>query len=158
VQREVTGVLVAGMTAEHLLEQLTDGAVVITSGDRSDVVLAVASAQAADGFPSLSALILTGGLGLYRSITAVVSGLRLRLPMIATTLDTFTAASVAGSTRARLTATSQHKIDTALALMARHVDMGHLLERLSIPIPAVVTPQMFEHQLLQRARADRKHI
>jgi len=156
--REVTSVLVAGMTAEHLLEQLTDGAVVITSGDRSDVVLAVASAQAAEGFPSLSALILTGGLELYRSITALVSGLRLRLPMIATTLGTFEAASVAGSTRARLTATTQHKIDTAVALMQRHVDLADLIERLSVPIPTVVTPQMFEYQLLQRARADRKHI
>ena len=158
VQREVTGVLVAGMTAEHLLEQLTDGTVVITSGDRSDIVLAVASAQAAEGFPSLSALILTGGLGLYRSITGLVSGLRLQLPMIATTLGTFAAASVAGSTRARLTAASQHKIDTALALMEGHVDMEDLLERLSIPIPTVVTPQMFEYQLLQQASADRKHI
>jgi phosphate acetyltransferase len=158
IGREVTGVLVAGMTAEHLLEQLSDGAVVITSGDRSDVVLAVASAQAAEGFPSLSALILTGGLGLHRSIAALVSGLGLRLPMIATTLGTFEAASVAGSTRARLTATSQHKIDTALALMGRHVDIADLLERLSIPIPTVVTPQMFEYQLLHRARADRRHI
>jgi phosphate acetyltransferase len=105
LQREVTGVLVAGMTAEHVLEQLFDGAVVFTSGDRCDVVLAVASAQAAEGFPSLSALIVTGGLGLHRSITALVSGLGLRLPMIATTLGTFEAASVAGSTRARLTAT-----------------------------------------------------
>ena len=39
--REVMGVLVAGMTAEHVLERLTEGVAVITPGDRSDVVLAV---------------------------------------------------------------------------------------------------------------------
>ncbi len=65
--REVMGgVLVAGMTAEHCLERLTEGVAVITPpGDRSDVVLAVTSAHAAEGFPSLSAIILNGGLPLH---------------------------------------------------------------------------------------------
>ena len=54
-------VLVAGMTAEHVLERLTEGVAVITPGDRSDVVLAVVSAHAAEGFPSLSCVILNGG-------------------------------------------------------------------------------------------------
>ena len=57
---------------------------VITPGDRSDVVLAVASAHAAEGFPSLSCIILNGGLQLHPSIAALVAGLRLRLPIIAT--------------------------------------------------------------------------
>ncbi len=59
--REVMDVLVAGMTAEHVLERLTDGVAVITPGDRSDVVLAVVSAHAAEGFPSLSASSSTAG-------------------------------------------------------------------------------------------------
>ena len=54
--------------------------------------------------------------------------------------------------------TSQRKIDTALALMDRHVDTADLLAQLAIPIPTVTTPQMFEYQLLERARADRKRI
>ena len=83
--REVMGVLVAGMTAEHVLERLTDGVAVITPGDRSDVVLAVVSAHAAEGFPSLSCIILNGGLELHPSIAALVSGLGQRLPIIATT-------------------------------------------------------------------------
>ena len=79
--REVMAVLVAGMTAEHVLERLTDGAAVITPGDRSDVVLAVSSAHAAEGFPSLSAVILNGGLPLHPPIAALVTGLGLRLPI-----------------------------------------------------------------------------
>ncbi|PRC48928.1 phosphate acetyltransferase, partial [Mycobacterium sp. ITM-2017-0098] len=52
LDREVLDVLVAGMTAEHVLERLTEGVAVVTPGDRSDVVLAVLSAHAAEGFPS----------------------------------------------------------------------------------------------------------
>ena len=42
--------------------------------------------------------------------------------------------------------------------METHVDTTDLLAQLAIPIPTVVTPQMFTHQLLERARADRKRI
>ncbi|MBV8446110.1 MAG: AAA family ATPase, partial [Candidatus Dormibacteraeota bacterium] len=117
--REVMSVLVAGMTAEHVLERLTEGAAVITPGDRSDVVLSVATAHAAAGFPSLTCVILNGGLPLHPSIAALVAGLRLRLPMVSTTLGTYEAAGSVASARGRVTATSPRKIDTALALMER---------------------------------------
>ena len=156
--REALGVLVAGMTAEHVLERLRDGMAVITPGDRSDVVLAVMGAHAAEGFPSLSTVILNGGLPLHPAIAALVDGLGLKLPIIATGLGTFETASAVASARGRVTVTSQRKIDTALALMGRHVDTADLLARLAIPIPTVTTPQMFEYQLLERARIDRKRI
>ena len=156
--REVMSVLVAGMTAEHVLERLTDAMAVITPGDRSDVVLAVVSAHAAEGFPSLSAIVLNGGLELHPSIAALVSGLGLRLPIVATALGTFETASAVASARGRVTATSQRKIDTALALIDKYVDIGDLLAQLAIPIPTVTTPQMFEYQLLDRARSHRKRI
>jgi len=157
-QREVMGMVVAGMTADHVLERLSDGVAVITPGDRSDVVLAVASAHAAEGFPSLSCIVLNGGFELHPSIAALVAGLRLRLPIIATALGTYDAASAAAAARGRLTATSQRKIDTALDLMDRYVDVADLLAQLAIPIPTVTTPQMFTHRLTQRARSDRKRI
>ena len=156
--REVMDVLVAGMTAEHVLERLSEGVAVITPGDRSDVVLAVVSAHAAEGFPSLSCVILNGGLELHPSIASLVAGLGLRLPIIATSFGTFETASRVAHARGRVTAGSQRKIDTALALMDTYVDTAELLERLAIPIPSVVTPQMFTYQLLDRARSDRKRI
>ena len=142
--------LVAGMTADHVLERLSDGMAVITPGDRSDVVLAVASAHAAEGFPSLSCIILNGGFELHPSISALVAGLRLRLPIIATALGTYEAASAAASARGRVTAVSQRKIDTALELMDRYVDIADLLAQLAIPIPTVTTPQMFTHRCSSR--------
>ncbi|MDQ1752283.1 MAG: phosphate acetyltransferase, partial [Pseudonocardiales bacterium] len=158
LSREAMDVLVAGMTAEHVLERLKEGVAVITPGDRSDVVLAVVSAHAAEGFPSLSCVILNGGLELHPSIASLVSGLGLRLPIITTRFGTFETASRVASARGRVTTTSLRKIDTALALMDAHVDTADLLAQLAIPIPTVVTPQMFTYQLVDWARSDRKHI
>ncbi len=156
--REVMAVMAAGMTAEHVLERLREGAAVITPGDRSDVVLAVASAHAAEGFPTLSTIILNGGLPLHREIARLVTGIGLRLPIVATDLGTFETARAVATVRGRVTANSESKIDTALHLMDRHVDIPDLLDRLAIPIPTVITPQMFAYQLMERARSDRKRI
>ena len=156
--REVMGMMVAGMTAEHCLERLRESMAVITPGDRSDVVLAIASAHAAEGFPSISCLILNGGLPLHPSIAKLVAGLGLRLPIVATELGTYDTARAASTAKGRVTATSLRKVDTALALMDEHVDVADLLAQLAVPIPSVVTPQMFTHQLQDRARADRRRI
>ena len=158
LSREALSVLVAGMTAEHVLERLREGMAVITPGDRSDVVLAVASAHAAEGFPSLSCMILNGGLPLHPSIAALVSGLGLRLPVLTTDLGTYDTARAVASARGRVTADSHRKIDTALALIDTYVDTADLVAQLSVPIPSVVTPQMFTYQLQDRARSDRKRI
>lgn len=158
LSREVIDVIVAGMTADHVLERLTEGAAVITPGDRSDVVLAVAGAHVAEGFPSLSVIVLNGGLPLHPDIARLITGIGLRLPVIASDLRTFEAASAVANTRGRVTASSQRKIDTAIELVDRHVDTDDLLDVLSIPIPTVTTPQMFTHQLMERARADRQRI
>ncbi|WP_041781709.1 phosphate acetyltransferase [Mycolicibacterium chubuense] len=158
LSREALDVLVAGMTAEHVLERLTEGVAVITPGDRSDVVLAVLSAHAAEGFPSLSCVILNGDLPLHPAIEALVSGLGLRVPIVTTRFGTFETASRVATARGRVTAESQRKIDTALTLMDTYVDTADLLAQLSIPIPSVITPQMFTYQLLEQARSNRKRI
>jgi phosphate acetyltransferase len=140
LNREALGVLVAGMTAEHVLERLT------------------ASTHAAEGFPSMSCMILNGGLALHPAIADLVSGLGLRMPIVTTGLGTYDTARAVASARGRVTTDSHRKIDTALSLMDEFVDTADLLAQLSIPIPSVVTPQMFTYQLQDRARSDRKRI
>ena len=88
----------------------------------------------------------------------LVTGLRLRLPIVATELGTFATASAVAAVRGRVTAASQRKIDTAIGMMERYVDTDDLLELLAIHIPEVTTPQMFTYQLMERARADCKRI
>lgn len=156
--REALDLLVGAMSLEHLMERLTDGAVVITPGDRGDILLGLVSAHAADGFPSLAGIVLNGGFEPPEVITRLVSGLGQRLPIIETDLGTFRTTNRAAAVRGRLSSDSQRKVDTALALFERHVDGPDVLQRLDVSRTSVVTPLMFEYELLARARADRKHI
>lgn len=158
LSREALDLLVGAMSLEHLMERLTDGAVVITPGDRGDILLGLVSAHAADGFPSLAGIVLNGGFTPPEVITRLVSGLGQRLPIIETGLGTFRTTNRAAAVRGRLSSDSQRKVDTALALFERHVDGPEVLQRLDVSRTSVVTPLMFEYELLARARADRKHI
>ncbi|HTM85460.1 MAG TPA: phosphate acetyltransferase [Mycobacterium sp.] len=158
LRREALSVMVGGMTAENILERLTEGQVVIVPADRSDVLLALVNAHEAQGFPSLAGIILNGGLLPHPAIDKLVKGLRPTLPLIATSHRTYDTAEQVSNTGSQITVDSLRKIDTALAVMAAHVDGAELAERIRVPASTVVTPQMFEYRLLERARSNRRHI
>ncbi|WP_020075522.1 phosphate acetyltransferase [Cryocola sp. 340MFSha3.1] len=156
--REALGVVVAGMSMNNVLPRLVDGAVVVVPGDRTEVLLAVLMANASGTFPSIAGIVLNGGFDLPEPIQRLLAGLRSPLPIVRTGLDTYDTVVRITHARGRLAADSQRKYDTALALFERHVDAGALLARLNVSRHDVVTPLMFEYDLIERARAAKKHI
>ncbi|MEX1079603.1 MAG: phosphate acetyltransferase [Homoserinimonas sp.] len=156
--REALGVVMAGMSMENVLTRLIEGSVVVIAGDRSDVLLAMLMAHSSETFPSLSGIILNGGFDLLPQIELLIDGLDSSLPIIRTQLGTYDTARIITRTRGRLSADSLRKFDTALALFEQHVDAKLLLERLEVSRSDVVTPLMFEYDLLDRARSNPKHI
>lgn len=156
--REVMGITIGAMTVDHLLGRVREGQVVIVPGDRSDALLAILSAHAATGFPTLAGIILNGGFLPSEPMRRLLAGMDSNLPIIATGLGTFEAATKCWNTRGRLTPESSLKVDTARALFERHVDAVALRQLINVAHTDVVTPLMFEHALLDRAKADRRHI
>ncbi|MDR6973121.1 phosphate acetyltransferase [Leifsonia shinshuensis] len=156
--REALGVVVAGMSMNNVLPRLVDGAVVVVPGDRTEVLLAVLMANASGTFPSIAGIVLNGGFELPEPIERLLAGLRSPLPIVRTRLDTYDTVVRITHARGRLAADSQRKYDTALALFERHVDADALLARLNVSRHDVVTPLMFEYDLIERARAAKKHI
>ena len=156
--REATGFVVAGMTMPNVLERLFDGAVVVTPGDRPEVVLGVVNAHVSANFPQISGIVLNGGLALPPQVYRLLEGLGTTMPIVATDLGTHATTTALNSVRGRLTRSSTRKVATALALFAEHVDGDALLDRLEVSRTSAVTPLMFEHQLIDRAMSGRRHI
>jgi phosphate acetyltransferase len=156
--REALELLVGAMSFEHLLERLTDGAVVITPGDRTDLLIGLLATHQTPSFPSLAGIILNGGFYPQGRPAELLEAMRPKLPVITTELGTYPAARAAATTRGRVDKGSVRKVETARALFERNVDSATLAARLDLPRPQVVTPLMFEYQLIERARNDRRHI
>ena len=156
--REVSGQVIAAMTLPHVLDHLFEGALVVTPGDRPEIVLGVLTAHVSANFPQMSGIVLTGGLELPAQVRKLLDGLAIPLPIAATPLDTYAASTLMSNRRGRLDKDSPRKVATALALFAEHVDGDALLDRLEVARTQAVTPLMFEHQLIDTAVADRRHI
>jgi phosphate acetyltransferase len=158
LSREALDVLVGAMTLPNALDRLVEGGVVITPSDRVDLLLGVLMAHSSQTFPTLAGVFLNGGFDIPPQVERLVAGLGPRLPIITTKGDTYTTATKLGSTLGRLSKESPRKVETALALFEKHVGGVELLTRLDVTRSEVVTPLMFEHELLDRAREDRRHI
>jgi phosphate acetyltransferase len=158
LDREALGTVVAGMSMENVLPRLIEGGIVVVPGDRSDVLIATLLANQSETFPSLAGVILNGGFETAPQISRLLEGLSSSLPIARNDLGTYDTALRITQTRGRLAADSPRKADLALALFEQHVDADALRDRLQLTPSGVVTPLMFEHGLLDRARGYGKRI
>lgn len=156
--REVMGLTIGAMTVDHLLDRLREGHVIITPGDRSDALLAILAAHAATGFPKLAGVILNGGFLPSDPVRRLLAGADSTLPIITCPFGTYETSTRCNNTRGRLSRESSLKVDSALSLFDRNVDTTALRQLISVAKTDVVTPLMFEYEILDRARADRRHI
>lgn len=156
--REALGVTVAAMSLVNILPRLDEGDVAIVPADRSDALLATLTANSSGTFPSLAGIVLNGDFEIPEPMQRLIDGLASRIPIIRTSNDTYDTAVRVMSTRGRLAASSAQRYNRALSLFERNVDIDELTRVLGIATATVVTPLMFQYQLLERAREDRKHI
>ncbi len=156
--REVTGLVVADMSLPNVLERLFEGAIVVTPGDRPEIVVGVVSAHVSTSFPQVSGVVLSGGLALPDPILRLLGGIGATLPILSTPQSTHETSTAMANVRGRLTRDSPRKVAAALTLFDTHVDAAALIDRLEVARTDAVTPLMFEHMLVDRATQDRRHI
>lgn len=156
--RHVRGFTIAAMQLRNLLARIEYGALVITPGDRSDVILACLAAVESATMPNISGIMLTGGLVPEEPIQRVIEGFQNTIPIIAVSENTFQAAIRVENIHAAITPDNTRKITQALAVFERHVDMEKLSEKIVKIKTTIVTPKMFESKLIQRAQSNKQHI
>ncbi|MFC5338021.1 phosphate acetyltransferase [Leucobacter denitrificans] len=156
--REVSDIVIAGMSMQNVLPRLIEGAVVVIAADRAETLLAVAMAHEASGFPTLGAIVLNGDFEVPESVDRLLDGIGSVLPVIRSPYGTFATAQRITNSRGLLTEESPLKFDTALALFEAHVDTETLKERLRLHKGSVRTPAMFTYELFARAAEVQAHI
>lgn len=159
LRRDVAQVTVAAMNLTHFLERLAPGSLVLTSGDRADILLGSFVANRSVAANGLAGIILTGGLAPAVQIRHLVGGLSDEsLPVLAVGADTYEAATRVHDVRAWLNADDEARVARALGLFESRVSIETLEERIDLKRPARTTPLMFEYELMRRAARDRKRI
>ncbi len=159
LNREVHDFKIAAMQLPNFLNHILDGALIITPGDRADVILVSLATVFSETYPNISGLLLTGGLKPEPSVQRLMEGLaRSMVPVISVDTDTYTTATSVSNIPAVLTPDNSRKIATALGVFESHVDVERLGDLIAGAPSTWVTPIMFEHDLIERARRDRQRI
>ncbi|MER6365567.1 phosphate acetyltransferase [Kitasatospora sp. NPDC001527] len=155
--RDVRGFVFGGAMLPTFLDALTEGALVVTPGDRADLVIGSLAAHAA-GAPPIAGVLLTLGQHPGPNVMALAARLAPGTPVAVVPEGSWLTAAALTHLEGKLSAASPRKAETALGLFELHVDTDELTKLIEVGRSERVTPMMFEHELLERARAGRRHV
>ncbi|MFG3348191.1 phosphate acetyltransferase [Streptomyces sp. NPDC048018] len=155
--RDALDFVFGGAMLPNFLNALTPGCLVVTPGDRADLVIGALAAHSA-GTPPIAGVLLTLDERPSDEVLTLAARLAPGTPVISVAGNSFPTATELFSLEGKLNAATPRKAETALGLFERHVDTADLLRRISVARSGRVTPMMFEHELLEQARADRRRV
>jgi phosphate acetyltransferase len=158
LESEAMDLVVAAMTPEHVLQRITEDAVVVVPSDRTDVLLTLLMADSSKTFPKLAGIVLNGGFPIPKQISQLIEGLSPSMPVITTDGRSFDTTVSVASTRGKITSSDPKKIQRARDLVAKHLDLELLLSELEKSEPRAITPLLFEYNIAHRARQNQKTI
>lgn len=157
LQHDSQTVIVGAMTLPNLLARLEPEATVIMPGDRTEMIPGLLMAQTSGAFPQLAGLILTGGYAVPHSIQQLITSVPHELPIAMTELGTYTTAERLFRLEGMMTS-SDRKTELGRRLFSEFVDAGALLGAMHVDRAEIRTPVMFEYQLNEMARRDKRRI
>ena len=149
---------VGAMQLRNYLTHLKENGLVITPGDRADIILGALQANISANYPSISGIVLTGGLVPEESIIKLIEGLSDVVPIISVKEGTFSVTNRIGAIKSQIYAQNTQKIITLIQDFEKHVKVAALVERLITFETNGITPRMFQYNLLKTAKSNKKHI
>ncbi|MFF0062187.1 phosphate acetyltransferase [Streptomyces sp. NPDC005279] len=155
--RDALDFVFGGAMLPNVLNALTPGCMVVTPGDRADLVVGALAAHSA-GTPPIAGVLLTLDERPSKEVLTLAARLAPGTPVISVSGTSFPTAAELFALEGKLNASTPRKTETALGLFERHVDTADLLARISVARSGRVTPMMFEHDLLEQARAHRRRV
>ncbi len=149
---------VGAMQLRNYLLNLKENGLVITPGDRADIILGALQANESINYPAISGIVLTGNILPEESILKLIEGLSTIVPIIAVEEGTYIITNKIGHIKPKIYANNKQKIQTSINTFENYVDLDSLSEKLIMFEAEGITPKMFQYNLVKRAKKHRKHI
>jgi len=149
---------IAAMQIHNALHWLREVSLIVTPGDRDDIIVSMLQAHHSRSYPNLAGILLSGGIPLDPAIARLLQGLSDVVPILSVKTDTYTTATNIARVGATLRPGDRFKIDLAIQLFDRHVHLPDLDRHLSAVRTRGMTAKMFAYTLEDRAAARPQHI
>ncbi|MET9791332.1 phosphate acetyltransferase [Streptomyces canus] len=155
--RDALDFVFGGAMLPNFLKALTPGCLVVTPGDRADLVVGSLAAHSA-GTPPIAGVLLTLNEVPGDDVLTLAARLAPGTPVLSVAGTSFPTAAELFALEGKLNAATPRKAETALGLFERYADTADLARRVSAPSSDRLTPMMFEHKLLETARSDKRRV
>ena len=158
LNNEVGNFSVGAMQLRNYLLHLKENALVITPGDRADIILGALQANESANYPAISGIVLTGNIVPEDSIIKLIEGLTTIVPIITVEGGTYGITNQLGNIKSKIYADNKLKIEVSINTFEKYVDVDDLSKKLLSFEGDGMTPKMFQYNLVKRAKQHRKHI
>ena len=158
INNQVDNSIVGAMQLRNCLTRLKENTLIVTPGDRADIIVAMLQANLSKNYPKVAGMVLTGGLEPEEPILKLMEGLESVLPIILVETGTFATVNTVGNIQSRIYAADKNKIDLAISTFEKYIDAKAIEDKIVTFVPEGITPRMFQYQLVKRAKSHKKHI
>ncbi|WP_338667424.1 phosphate acetyltransferase [Pseudodesulfovibrio methanolicus] len=159
LQALVDNYVVAAMQIGNFLQYIRPGSLIITPGDRSDIILSSLASRLSSSYPDIAGIVLTGGLDVSVNVHRLIEGWTgVPVPVLSAKGHTYQTVQELNCLYGRIEADDYQRIATALGGFAQHVDVSELRDRVVEKRSTKVTPKMFEYSLMDKASRNPQRI
>ncbi len=158
LNNQVDHSIVGAMQLRNLLLRLQPNTLIVTPGDRGDIIIAAMQANISSNYPKVAGLILTGGLEPEEPILRLIEGLETVVPVVQVQTGTFETVTNVSKTPSRISMDNSRKIQLAINTFDKYINVAGLEEKIKTFHTSGITPHMFQYQLVKRAKSHKKHI
>jgi phosphate acetyltransferase len=150
--------VVGAMQLHNFLDRINNNTLVVTPGDRGDILIGSLQANISRNFGKIAGVIVSGGMHPEPSIVKLLEGLETIVPVLQVEDGTFMVVTKVNEIRARIAPEDKDKIALAIRLFEEYVDEKALDDRMGSFSSEILTPRMFQYQIVKRAKSHKKHI
>jgi phosphate acetyltransferase len=158
LSNQVDHFVTGAMQVPNFLNYIKENVLIVTPGDRGDIIIAALQANLSTSYPKISGLVLTAGFEPEEPLMRLIQGSPSIMPIISVKTGTFETSAKLGVIQSRMTPGNKKKIQLAIDVFEKYVDVKTLDEKMITFKPEGITPHMFQYQLTKWARREIKHI
>jgi phosphate acetyltransferase len=155
--RRVSNVNLCARTLANMVKTLVAGSLIVTPGDRHDILLAAVLASR-NGVP-LAGILFTGGLLPEKDVKDLaLAGSDKNLPIMSVSQDSFVTATRLANMKGQVQVDDNEQAKLIMHYVADALDIEKITNLCNSPRESRLPPAAFRYQLVKNARAAQKRI
>lgn len=158
LNNQVDHFVTGAMQLPNFLNYIKENVLIITPGDRGDIIIGALQANVSTNYPKIAGIVLTAGEEPEAPVMRLIEGLQTIVPIISVQTGTFGTTTKVGAIQSRISADNTQKIELAINTFEKYVDVKALDEKIVTFTSEGITPHMFQYQLTKWAKSQKKHI